>query len=68
MPFCFVAVKDFPDFTSQNWIDRWQPLGHILMYGAFADMEHLCGVTNRSIVINDVLCFADNPFLQICQI
>ncbi len=54
MTLCLVYVQNPLDVAVQRRIDGFQPLGHILMYGALADSKLLCGGTDRGPVLYDV--------------
>ena len=61
-----VDIKQFPDLMIQSRADCFQPLGEILVYGAFGNVKLLCGGSYRSFVLNDVFGKIAGALFNIC--
>ena len=55
MPLGLIDIKQLAHLMIQCRANRFQPLGEILVYGAFFYFLLLCGGSHRCLVFDDVL-------------
>ena len=66
VPLGLVDIKQLTDLMIQCRADRFQPLGEILVYGAFGNVKLLCGGSYRCLVFNDVFGKIAGALFNIC--
>ena len=66
MPLGLVDIKQLTHLMIQCRADRFQPLGEILVYGAFGNVKLLCGGPYRCLVFNDVFGKIAGALFNIC--
>lgn len=64
MPLSLVGVQNNFDIRIQAGIEFFQPVGHILMYGRFGNVELLCGRAYRGFVFYYIIGKCDGSFFR----
>ena len=66
MPLGLIDIKQLAHLMIQCRANRFQPLGEILVYGAFGNVKLLCGGPYRCLVFNDVFGKIAGALFNIC--
>lgn len=64
MSFLLVLFQNAPDLSIKPWVDGLEAIGHVFMYGGFADSEFGCRTPNGVLAFYNIFAELDGSFFH----